>query len=230
MWQRLSDPAFGQRTSLLRLYGQALQARGQTAEMLDGIVESWLEPVAASYRAEELLPEVADAEARPSWRCRAGLSSTCWRPVTACRGRPGRRAVQRDVRGVARRAVPGSRVSGDRVAIRSCSCRGSRRPCSRSGPGSRRARTGCRRRGRGRRRRSSPWDRSGAMITGIVALLPGLHDDRAHRERTADRGLPEVAGVGADREVERRRLRRSASCARSPASRPGRRTRRPRRG
>jgi AcrR family transcriptional regulator len=48
-WRRLADPALWPAERLFfELYGQALQGREGTTPFLDGIVESWLTPLAAS--------------------------------------------------------------------------------------------------------------------------------------------------------------------------------------
>lgn len=49
-WRHISDPALWPNERLFfELYGQALQGRPGTTELLDGIVELWLEPAAAVY-------------------------------------------------------------------------------------------------------------------------------------------------------------------------------------
>jgi hypothetical protein len=45
-WKHISDPSLWPNERLFyELYGQALQGRPHTTELLDGIVESWLEPI-----------------------------------------------------------------------------------------------------------------------------------------------------------------------------------------
>ena len=45
-WKHISDPALWPNERLFfEIYGQALQGRTHTTELLDGIVEDWLEPV-----------------------------------------------------------------------------------------------------------------------------------------------------------------------------------------
>jgi AcrR family transcriptional regulator len=65
-WKRLSNPRFwAQERLFFELYGQALQDRGHTAALLDDIVESWLQPVAAELtRRRGLSKADARAEAR----------------------------------------------------------------------------------------------------------------------------------------------------------------------
>src|SRR3954451_14339920 len=47
MWRRLSDPAMWPHERLFfEVYGQALQGREHTTQLLDGIVEDWLAPAA----------------------------------------------------------------------------------------------------------------------------------------------------------------------------------------
>jgi AcrR family transcriptional regulator len=65
MWQRLSDPALWPHERLFfEVYGQALQGRAHTVELLDGIVEDWVEPVAAIRERQGLDPARARAQAR----------------------------------------------------------------------------------------------------------------------------------------------------------------------
>lgn len=65
MWRHLSDPALWPNERLFfEIYGQALQARAHTVDLLDGIVESWLEPVAAMRRAQGTPAAKVDAQAR----------------------------------------------------------------------------------------------------------------------------------------------------------------------
>ena len=66
MWKRLADPAlWAQERLFFEMYGQALQGRGHSARLLDGIVSSWVEPVGAKLRATRgLTPAVARADAR----------------------------------------------------------------------------------------------------------------------------------------------------------------------
>ena len=47
-WRHISDPSLGPNERLFfELYGQALQGRPGTEELLDGIVDAWVEPLAA---------------------------------------------------------------------------------------------------------------------------------------------------------------------------------------
>jgi AcrR family transcriptional regulator len=51
-WRHISDPSLWPNERLFfEIYGQALQGRPGTTELLDGIVESWLEPAIAIYMA-----------------------------------------------------------------------------------------------------------------------------------------------------------------------------------
>jgi hypothetical protein len=46
-WKHISEPSLWPNERLFfELYGQALQRRPHTTELLDGIVEDWLEPIA----------------------------------------------------------------------------------------------------------------------------------------------------------------------------------------
>jgi AcrR family transcriptional regulator len=65
MWARLADPALWPYERLFfALYGQALQGDPETVDLLDGIVESWIEPVAATRRAQGMPAAAARARAR----------------------------------------------------------------------------------------------------------------------------------------------------------------------
>jgi AcrR family transcriptional regulator len=64
-WQHISDPALWPNERLFfEVYGQALQGRPGTTQLLDGIVDSWLPPAVAGYVALGLTPEDAEARAR----------------------------------------------------------------------------------------------------------------------------------------------------------------------
>ena len=65
MWLRFTDPALGPHERLFfEIYGQALQGRPGAVELLDGIVDAWVEPAAASSVAHGLAPDVARTDAR----------------------------------------------------------------------------------------------------------------------------------------------------------------------
>jgi AcrR family transcriptional regulator len=65
MWRRFTDPDLGRHERLFfEIYGQALQGRPGTVEMLDGIVDAWLEPAAAYSVAHGADPEQARVDAR----------------------------------------------------------------------------------------------------------------------------------------------------------------------
>jgi AcrR family transcriptional regulator len=64
-WKHISDPALWPNERLFfELYGQALQGRAHTAELLDGIVESWLDPATEINVALGVPRELARAHAR----------------------------------------------------------------------------------------------------------------------------------------------------------------------
>jgi AcrR family transcriptional regulator len=65
MWERLADPRLWPHERLFfEVYGQALQGRAHAAPLLDGIVESWLEPL-TEFALELGLPaDTARANAR----------------------------------------------------------------------------------------------------------------------------------------------------------------------
>jgi len=65
MWRRVTDPQLRSRERLFfEAYGQALQGRPGTAGLLDGIVEDWVEPMAAEAIAGGAAPGEARADAR----------------------------------------------------------------------------------------------------------------------------------------------------------------------
>ncbi|MEJ2854925.1 MULTISPECIES: TetR/AcrR family transcriptional regulator [unclassified Saccharothrix] len=64
-WRALTDPALRAHERLFfELYGQAVQGRRGTTSLLEGIVESWVEPITEMERARGHAPEVARARAR----------------------------------------------------------------------------------------------------------------------------------------------------------------------
>jgi AcrR family transcriptional regulator len=68
-WDHLSDPELWPRIRLFyELYGQALQGRPGTTELLDGIISDWLEPVT------ELLTRHGMPRARARAHARLGLA------------------------------------------------------------------------------------------------------------------------------------------------------------
>jgi len=65
MWKRLADPSLWPNERLFfEIYGQALQGRPGTTELLDGIVDAWLEPSAEGLIAFGVPREEALAQAR----------------------------------------------------------------------------------------------------------------------------------------------------------------------
>jgi AcrR family transcriptional regulator len=65
MWERFTDPSLGPHERLFfEIYGQALQGRPGAVDLLDGIIESWVEPSAAYSIEHGADPEVARADAR----------------------------------------------------------------------------------------------------------------------------------------------------------------------
>jgi AcrR family transcriptional regulator len=65
LWRRLADPALWPHERLFfEVYGQALQGRSGTVSLLDGIIESWLEPGTAYWTERGLTPAEARARAR----------------------------------------------------------------------------------------------------------------------------------------------------------------------
>jgi AcrR family transcriptional regulator len=64
-WKHISDPSLWPNERLFfEIYGQALQGRPHTTEVLDGIVEDWLDPVTEINVALGLPRDVARAHAR----------------------------------------------------------------------------------------------------------------------------------------------------------------------
>jgi len=64
-WRHISDPSLWPNERLFfELYGQALQGRPGTVELLDGIVDAWIEPAAAGFVGYGLSREEAVAQAR----------------------------------------------------------------------------------------------------------------------------------------------------------------------
>ncbi len=64
-WKHISDPALWPNERLFfELYGQALQGRAHTTEMLDGIVDSWLGPIVERSVARGVPHDIATAQAR----------------------------------------------------------------------------------------------------------------------------------------------------------------------
>ena len=64
-WRHISDPSLWPNERLFfEIYGQALQGRAHTTELLDGIVEDWIGPAAELSIARGVPPDVARAHAR----------------------------------------------------------------------------------------------------------------------------------------------------------------------
>ncbi len=73
-WRALTDPALRAHERLFfELYGQAAQGRPGTTALLDGIVDSWVEPVAELERARGHSPEEARTRARLGLAVARGL-------------------------------------------------------------------------------------------------------------------------------------------------------------
>ncbi len=65
MWRRFTDPALGPHERLFfEIYGQALQGRPGAVDLLDGIIDNWVEPAAAYAIEHGIAPDLARAEAR----------------------------------------------------------------------------------------------------------------------------------------------------------------------
>ena len=64
-WRHISDPALWPNERLFfEVYGQALHGRPPAVEMLDGVVDAWLEPTAEMAERLGMAPERARAFAR----------------------------------------------------------------------------------------------------------------------------------------------------------------------
>jgi hypothetical protein len=64
-WKHISDPSLWPNERLFfEIYGQALQRRAHTVELLDGIVEDWLAPATAINVAMGVPEPLARAHAR----------------------------------------------------------------------------------------------------------------------------------------------------------------------
>src|SRR6201995_1516495 len=64
-WRHISDPSLWPNERLFyELYGQAIQGRPHTIDMLDGIIDDWIEPAAEINMAMGLSREEAVAHAR----------------------------------------------------------------------------------------------------------------------------------------------------------------------
>ncbi|GAA1344665.1 TetR/AcrR family transcriptional regulator [Saccharothrix algeriensis] len=73
-WRALTDPALRAHERLFfELYGQAVQGRPGTTALLDGVVDSWVEPVAERERRRGHPPERARARARLGLAVARGL-------------------------------------------------------------------------------------------------------------------------------------------------------------
>ena len=74
MWHRFADPSLAPNERLFfELYGQALQRRAHTAHLLDGIVDSWVEPAVEMSRRYGVPDDVARVDARLAVAVTRGL-------------------------------------------------------------------------------------------------------------------------------------------------------------
>lgn len=74
LWRRLADPAMWPHERLFfELYGQALQGRPHAVALLDGIVESWVGPLAELITRTGEPPEAARVQARLGLAVARGL-------------------------------------------------------------------------------------------------------------------------------------------------------------
>ena len=64
-WKHISDPSLWPNERLFfEIYGQAIQGRGHTTKVLDGIVDDWVEPIAQLSIARGTPADAARAHAR----------------------------------------------------------------------------------------------------------------------------------------------------------------------
>jgi AcrR family transcriptional regulator len=64
-WKHISDPSLWPNERLFfEIYGQAIQGRPHTTAVLEGIVDSWVEPIAELSIARGIPPRAARAHAR----------------------------------------------------------------------------------------------------------------------------------------------------------------------
>jgi hypothetical protein len=74
MWRRLTHPSlWPQERLFFELYGQALQGRPHATSLLDGVVDDWIEPMAAVLVRQGLARADARAEARLALAVTRGL-------------------------------------------------------------------------------------------------------------------------------------------------------------
>jgi AcrR family transcriptional regulator len=73
-WRHISDPSLWPNERLFfEVYGQALQGRPGTTELLDGIIDSWLDAITDIYVGQGLDPDTARARGRLSIAVTRGL-------------------------------------------------------------------------------------------------------------------------------------------------------------
>ena len=235
-WRHISDPALWPNERLFfEVYGQALQGRPGTTELLDGIVEDWLGP---GHRVRPRPRPAARRGARERPARRGGHARAPARPPRHGRPGGGRRGDGRLHSAVLRVAAGDDSRPLDRARRRRSTRRGARaaRGSSRAGWPRTSAcpaciRAGCRptpaRASAGRCWRSRPCC---AGARGPLARhRPGARTRRARRRRSATAGRccrPSRTG----RRRAARRSRRSCSGARSARSACPRRARGPRPG
>jgi AcrR family transcriptional regulator len=73
-WRRIADPSLWPNERLFfEIYGQALQGRPGTTHLLDDVIDSWVEPMAALIQAQGLAEQDAKAFARLGLAVSRGL-------------------------------------------------------------------------------------------------------------------------------------------------------------
>ncbi len=74
MWRRFTSPELGPHERLFfEIYGQALQGRPGAVDLLDGIIESWVDPMAEHLIERGEAPETARVDARLTVAVMRGL-------------------------------------------------------------------------------------------------------------------------------------------------------------
>ena len=107
-WKHISDASLWPNERLFfEVYGQALQGRPGTTELLDGIVDAWIEPAAEGFVAHGVPREAAIAQARLGLAVSRGLLLDLLATGDRAGGRRGNGGLHR--------ADRSGKVSGGRV-------------------------------------------------------------------------------------------------------------------
>ena len=212
-WAHISDESLWPNERLFfEVYGQALQGRPGTVELLDGIVDSWLEPAAQGFMAYGLEREEALAQARLGLAVSRGLLLDLLATGDRDGGRRRQRGLHRPDRDTTGRIFR-SPFAGPALESAHTTRRGHRRAgraCA-SGPGTRGAAAVLRR----ARERAGSDAAGGHARARAAPRRPGGRRARPGHEDPAHAG---AAGRHAQRPGLRRRGgRRAALRAREPS-------------